>query len=96
VAWGWGLCQANERLAEKLVEALRDSVAVHADGTGWRVGGQNGEWRVASGEGSIPYSQLATRDSPWIGAGPMRWEWRSWRGCSRAWRWLTGDAPVAN
>ena len=52
VAWGLevtasGLCQADERLAEKaepvyqeLVEALRDSVAVHADETGWRVGGR--------------------------------------------------------
>jgi hypothetical protein len=50
VAWGLVLCQADERLAEKaepvyqeLVEALRDSVAVHADETGWRVGGQ-GAW----------------------------------------------------
>ena len=55
LAWGLevtasGLCQADERLAEKaepvypeLVEALRDSVAVHVDETGWRVGGQ-GAW----------------------------------------------------
>jgi transposase len=55
VAWGLevtasGLCQADERLAEKaepvyqeLVEALRGSVAVHVDETGWRVGGQ-GAW----------------------------------------------------
>jgi len=49
VVWGSGLCQADERLAEKaepvyreLVEALRDSVAVHADETGWRVGGAGG------------------------------------------------------
>lgn len=40
-----GLCQANERLAEKakpvyeeLVEAIRLSVAVYADETGWRIG----------------------------------------------------------
>jgi len=44
VAWGSGLGQADGGLAEpvypELVEALRDSVAVHADETGWRVGGQ--------------------------------------------------------
>jgi transposase len=55
VAWGLevtasGLCQADERLAEKaepvyqeLVEALRGSVAARVDETGWRVGGQ-GAW----------------------------------------------------
>lgn len=40
-----GLCQANERLAQKaepiyqeLVEAIRRSAAVHVDETGWRIG----------------------------------------------------------
>ncbi len=40
-----GLCQADERLAEKaepiyqeLVEAIRQSAVVHADETGWRIG----------------------------------------------------------
>jgi hypothetical protein len=41
-----GLCQADERLTEKVdpvypewVEALRDAVAARADETGWQVGG---------------------------------------------------------
>jgi transposase len=40
-----GLCQADERLAEKaepvyqeLVEAIREAAVVHADETGWRIG----------------------------------------------------------
>jgi len=40
-----GLCQADERLAEKaapvyqeLVEAIRQAAVVHADETGWRIG----------------------------------------------------------
>jgi len=66
VAWGLevtasGLCQADERLAEKaepvyqeLVEALRDSVAVHADETGWRVGGQGaGLWVFTGPRGTV-------------------------------------------
>jgi hypothetical protein len=53
VAWGSGLGQADERLAEELVEALRDSVAVHADETGWRVGGQGAGLWVLSGPPSI-------------------------------------------
>jgi integrase len=95
VAWGLVLCQADERLAEKaepvyqeLVEALRDSVAVHADETGWRVGGQ-GAWLWV-------FTGPRGPSTPSIGAGPMRWWWRSWDGRSGAWGWLTGDASVAN
>jgi len=70
VAWGLevtasGLCQADERLAEELVEAFRNSVAVHADETGWRVGGQGAGLGVLTGP-------------PSMGAGPMKWWWRSW------------------
>jgi transposase len=67
VAWGLevtasGLCQADERLAEKaepvyqeLVEALRGSVAVHVDETGWRVGGQGAWWWVLTGPRGTVY-----------------------------------------
>jgi len=73
VAWGLevtasGLCQADERLAEKaepvyqeLVEALRDSVAVHADETGWRVGGQGAGLWVFTG----PRGTVSTIDGRW-------------------------------
>jgi transposase len=68
VAWGLevtasGLCQADERLAEKaepvyqeLVEALRGSVAVHVDETGWRVGGQGAWWWVLTGPRGTVYT----------------------------------------
>jgi hypothetical protein len=58
-----GLCQADERLAEKaepvyqeLVEALRDSVAVYADETGWRVGGQGAWLWVFTGPAGTVYT----------------------------------------
>lgn len=82
VAWGLevtasGLCQADERLAEKaepvyqeLVEALRDSAAVHVDETGWRVGGQGAWWWVLTG----PRGTVYTID----GRRSQRWWWRSW------------------
>ena len=61
MAWGSGLGQADERLAEKAepvyqewVEALRDSVAVHADETRWRVGGQGaGLWVLTGPRGTV-------------------------------------------
>jgi transposase len=82
VAWGLevtasGLCQADERLAEKaepvyqeLVEALRGSAAVHVDETGWRVGGQGAWWWVLTG----PRGTVYTID----GRRSQRWWWRSW------------------
>jgi transposase len=67
-----GLCQADERLAEKaepvyqeLVKAIRDSVAVHAAETGWRVGGRR------PGCGFLPARRGPS--TPSMGAGPMRW-----------------------
>jgi hypothetical protein len=63
VAWGSGLGQADERLAEKAepvyqewVEALRDSVAVHADETGRRVGGQGARLWVLTGPRGTVYT----------------------------------------
>ncbi|WP_369685866.1 transposase [Thermoflexus hugenholtzii] len=82
VAWGLevtasGLGQADERLAEKaepvypeLVEALRDSVAVHADETGWRVGGQGAGLWVLTGPGGTVYT-IDGRRSHEVGVGVL-------------------------
>ncbi len=58
-----GLCQADERLAEKaepiyeeLVEAIRSSAAVHADETGWRVGGLSAWLWVFTGQRITVYT----------------------------------------